>query len=162
MNIIAISCRTNTGEVAEIPVRELFDAYSNSGVTASGTVPKSDGKKYTASGISVNEKGEIFFNNYDKSNAVTGIAQGIIAFDASGRLITIPIESKSSTKPTSTTAQSPTVTSSTENLLPFFSDNSGNLADTDILTRLWKLCGRWPNGVLEVGYLWKFEYFSEC
>jgi len=133
MNIIAISCRTNTGEVAEIPVRELFDAYSNGGVTASGTVPKSDGKKYIASGISVNDKGEIIFKKYDNTNAVTGIAQGIIAFDASGRLITIPLENKSVASSAANDIQSSATIASTENLLPFFLDDNGTLADTDIL-----------------------------
>jgi hypothetical protein len=133
MNIVAIRCRTNTGEESEIPVAELFDAYSSGGVTASGTVPKSDGKKYIASGISVNEKGEIYFKNYDKSNAVTGIAQGLIAFDANGRLITIPLDSKSSGKQVDSNNQSPIVSQSTEKVLPFFIDNNGNLGDTDII-----------------------------
>lgn len=131
MNIVAIQCRTNTGELMEVPVREFFSMSGEFSITPSGTVPKSNGKEYVASGITVDANGVVTFKSYTKPGIIDGTASGIIAHDANGRLITIPITLQGQTQKQNVT-QSSTGTS-TENILPVYSDGNGTLSDSTIL-----------------------------
>lgn len=156
MKIEAIKCRTNTGEEAEIPVMDMLQIISSEGSSlVSGTVPKSNGSKYIASGISVDSSGQIKFDGYGSDKAFTGIATGIIGFTGEGRLVTLPLQQQISPTGKSTAkTRTENQTISTENLLPYFSDNSGTLADTDIMN---------DNGNYSVGgqgAFWKWDVNS--
>lgn len=131
MNIVAIQCRTNTGELMEVPVREFFSMSGELSITPTGTVPKSNGKEYIASGISVDPNGVVTFKSYTKPGIVDGTASGIIAHDANGRLITIPITLQGQTQKQNVTQSS--IGTSTENILPVYSDGNGTLSDSTIL-----------------------------
>ncbi len=135
MRISAIQCRTNTGEIAEVPVAEILQVLSGGGTSlGNGLVPKSNGSQYIASGISVDENGQIKFDGYGSERAFTGIATGLIGFTNDGRLITLPLQQTSNGGKISAPSQISTTTlSSTKNVLPYFSDTLGSLADTDIL-----------------------------
>ena len=129
-NIVAISVVTSTGEVMQIPLKEFFDMSPSMGALDSGVVPKSNGKKYIASGITVSDNGDVIISKYRNANSVTGQPQGLIAFDGTGKLITIPlIQQTSTSQPTTDTS---TKIESTQGIIPVYSDSNGTTEDSTI------------------------------
>lgn len=132
-NVVAISCRTNTGEMFEVPVREFFGLQPSQNSLGIGVVPKSDGKAFIASDVTEGANGQLTFKNYKSETSFTGIPIGILAFDATGRIVTVPFQQNQSPTKT-TTEENPSSTSeSTINKLPIWIDNNGNLGDSDII-----------------------------
>lgn len=131
-NVVAISCRTNTGEMFEVPVREFFGLYPAQNNLGIGVVPKSDGKAFIASDVTEGANGQLTFKNYKSETSFTGIPVGILAFDANGRVVTVPFQQNQT--PTKTTTQEDYSNSvqSTINKLPIWTDNNGGLGDSDI------------------------------
>jgi hypothetical protein len=136
--------------MAEIPVTELLQVLSANGTPlGDGIVPKSQGGRYIASGISVDATGQIKFDGYRSDRAFTGIATGIIGFTNDGRLVTLPLQQTSTAS--NPVSESEETMSSVENMLSFFSDNAGTLASTNILN---------DNGNYSVGgqsAFWKWD-----
>ena len=136
--------------MAEIPVTELLQVLSANGTPlGDGIVPKSQGGRYIASGISVDATGQIKFDGYRSDRAFTGIATGIIGFTNDGRLVTLPLQQTSTAS--NSVSESEETMSSIENTLSFFSDNAGTLASSSILN---------DNGNYSVGGLsafWKWD-----
>ena len=131
-NVIAISCRTNTGEMFEVPVREFFGLDPAQNSLGIGVIPKSDGKAFIASDVTEGANGQLTFKNYKSETSFTGIPVGILAFDANGRVVTVPFQ-QNQTSPKTTTQESPSSSvQSTINKLPIWTDNNGDLGDSDI------------------------------
>ncbi len=131
-NVVAISCRTNTGEMFEVPVREFFGldpAQSSLGI---GVVPKSDGKSFIASDVTEGANGQLTFKNYKSETSFTGIPVGILAFDANGRIVTVPFQQNQTPTKTTTQENQSSSVQSTTNKLPIWTDNNGGLGDSDI------------------------------
>ncbi len=132
MNIVAIQCRTNTGELIEVPVSEFIAISRSTTVTPTNTVPKSNGKEYIASGISVDNNGIVSFHSYTNSGIINGTAQGLIAHDSNGKLISVPLTIIPKQQTQSSTTDSVVDRVSTERMLPIFEDENGNVIDSTI------------------------------